>query len=70
MGSPKPFIDQHADVLEAVLSGNTEAARTTLRHHLRAVFEDVERVRRRSPELFATDPDAVPVRRSVAVWNN
>ncbi|GLY18953.1 GntR family transcriptional regulator [Kineosporia sp. NBRC 101677] len=70
VGSPKPFIDQHADVLEAVLSGNTEAARTTLRHHLRAVFEDVERVRRRSPELFATDPDAVPVRRSVAVWNN
>ena len=70
VGSPKPFIDQHADVLGAVLSGDTEAARTTLRHHLRAVFEDVERVRRRSPELFATDPDALPVRRSVAVWNN
>ncbi|GAB3282201.1 GntR family transcriptional regulator [Kineosporia babensis] len=70
VGSPRPFIDQHADVLDAVLSGNTEAARTTLRHHLRAVFEDVERVRRRSPELFAADPDAVPVRRSVAVWGN
>ncbi|WP_460021855.1 FCD domain-containing protein [Kineosporia succinea] len=68
--SPKPFIDQHADVLSAVLSGDTEAARSTLRGHLRAVFEDVERIRRRSPELFAADPDAVPVRRSVAVWSN
>ncbi|WP_246571542.1 GntR family transcriptional regulator [Kineosporia corallincola] len=68
--SPRPFVEQHADVLTAVLSGDTEAARTTLRGHLRAVFEDVERVRRRSPELFATDPDAVPVRRSVAVWGN
>lgn len=68
--SPKPFVDQHVDVLDAVLSGDTEAARTTLRAHLRAVFEDVERIRRRSPELFATDPDAVPVRRSVAVWGN
>lgn len=70
VGSPRPFIEQHADVLGAVLSGDTEAARSTLRHHLRAVFEDVERVRRRSPELFAADPDAVPVRRSVAIWSN
>ncbi|GLY31913.1 GntR family transcriptional regulator [Kineosporia sp. NBRC 101731] len=66
--SPRPFIDQHADVLGVVLSGDTEAARATLRGHLRAVFEDIERVRRRSPELFAADPNAVPVRRSVAVW--
>jgi hypothetical protein len=36
--------------------------------HLRAVFDDIEKTRRRSPELFATDDGSVPVRRSVAVW--
>jgi hypothetical protein len=39
-----------------------------MRRHLRAVFDDIERLREHSPELFATDEGAVPVRRSVAVW--
>jgi hypothetical protein len=40
----------------------------TMRAHLRAVFEDVERIRQRSPELFASDDGSTPVRRNVVVW--
>ena len=36
--------------------------------HLRAVFDDIEKTRQRSPELFAADDGLVPVRRSIAVW--
>jgi hypothetical protein len=39
-----------------------------MRAHLRAVFDDVERIRQRSPELFARNADSVPVRRNVVVW--
>jgi hypothetical protein len=39
-----------------------------MRKHLRAVFEDVERIRQRSPELFASEARSVPVRRNVVVW--
>ena len=38
-----------------------------MRQHLRAVFDDVEQIRSRSPELFSNS-DSAPVRRSVAVW--
>jgi hypothetical protein len=38
-----------------------------MRQHLRAVFDDIEQIRSRSPELFASS-DTAPVRRSVAVW--
>ena len=69
VGSTRLFVDQHADVLNAVLSGNVEAARNALRHHLRTVFQDVQRIRRRFPELFAANPGAIPVRRSIAVWS-
>ena len=59
---PGPLLAQHQDVLDAVLTGDTEAARSTLRHHLRSVLDDLERVRRRSPELFTPDSSTVPVR--------
>ncbi|WP_282108592.1 hypothetical protein [Streptomyces sp. RM72] len=39
-----------------------------MRDHLRAVFDDIERIRSHSPELFASGPATVPVRRSVVVW--
>ena len=65
--SPTKFADQHLEVLEAVLAGDIGLAKSTMRQHLRAVFDDIERIKARSPELFATS-DATPVRRSVAVW--
>ena len=61
------FADEHAAVLHAVLTGDRPQARSTMRTHLRSVFGDIEKIRQRSPELFAV-PDAAPVRRSVAVW--
>ncbi len=53
----------------ALLAGRREEARQLLRGHLRAVFADIERVRLRSPDLFASNTESVPTRRSVAVWD-
>jgi DNA-binding GntR family transcriptional regulator len=61
------FADEHAAVLDAVLTADLVLARDRMRTHLRSVFGDIEKIRKRSPELFAI-PDSVPVRRSVAVW--
>jgi GntR family transcriptional regulator, rspAB operon transcriptional repressor len=66
--SPASFADQHVEIFQAVTDGDLPRARHTMRSHLRAVFEDVERIRQRSPELFATDDGSVPVRRNVVVW--
>jgi DNA-binding GntR family transcriptional regulator len=63
-----PFADQHVEIFDAVVDGDLPRARDTMRTHLRAVFEDVERIRQHSPELFASDNGAVPVRRNVVVW--
>ncbi|WP_329130923.1 GntR family transcriptional regulator [Streptomyces sp. NBC_00670] len=68
VGSPRFFADQHEEILRAVLDHDIERARRTMRGHLRAVFEDIEQLRSRSPELFASNSDAVPVRRNVVVW--
>ncbi len=62
------FAAQHVEILDAVLAGDIPLARTAMRTHLRAVFDDVERIRARSPELFATDSGTVPVRRNIVVW--
>jgi DNA-binding GntR family transcriptional regulator len=65
---PSAFAGQHVEILDAVLARDVPAARRAMRAHLRAVFDDVERIRERSPELFASDPVSAPVRRSVVVW--
>ncbi|GAA4696063.1 GntR family transcriptional regulator [Pseudonocardia yuanmonensis] len=65
---PSGFAEQHVDILEAVLSGDVGRARAAMRTHLRAVFDDVEAIRERSPELFASASGSVPVRRNVVVW--
>ncbi|OZM79205.1 GntR family transcriptional regulator [Pseudonocardia sp. MH-G8] len=66
--APPAFTDQHVEILDAVLAGGVAAARTAMRAHLRAVFDDVEQIRARTPELFASGPTSVPVRRNVVVW--
>ncbi|MFC5951438.1 GntR family transcriptional regulator [Pseudonocardia lutea] len=65
---PSGFAEQHVEILEAVLSGDGGRARAAMRTHLRAVFDDVEAIRERSPELFASASGSVPVRRNVVVW--
>ncbi|MGI5452590.1 GntR family transcriptional regulator [Streptomyces sp. CA-249302] len=66
--SPAVFADQHHEIFAAVLGGDIALARTAMRSHLRAVFNDIERIRAHSPELFATGTPTVPVRRNVVVW--
>lgn len=65
--SPQVFAEQHAAVLDTLLAEGAEAAVPLLRAHLRAVFDDIEHVRERNPELFAPSAGR-PTRRSVAVW--
>lgn len=62
------FTKQHAEMLGAVVAGETAQAHLLMRKHLRMVFEDIERIWLHSPELFASDSDAIPFRRSVAFW--
>ena len=69
VATPAALAEQHAAVLDAALAGDADGARRSMRAHLRAVLADVERIRARSPELFASDPTSRPVRRSVAVWD-
>ena len=64
----EPFAAQHQAIFDAVVAGDLPGACDTMRSHLRAVFADVEHIRRHSPELFATSDGAVPVRRNVVVW--
>ncbi|MEV7422092.1 MULTISPECIES: GntR family transcriptional regulator [unclassified Streptomyces] len=66
--SSSGFAAQHVEILDAVLAGDVSMARAAMRAHLRAVFDDVERIRARSPELFASDSGTVPVRRNIVVW--
>ena len=66
--SPAPFADQHVEIFHAVVDSDLPRARSTMRTHLRAVFDDVEKIRQRSPELFAAADGSMPVRRNVVVW--
>lgn len=66
--SPKVFVDQHAGILAAVREHDLARARETMRTHLREVFADIGRIQERSPELFASNSAAPPVRRNVVVW--
>jgi DNA-binding GntR family transcriptional regulator len=61
------FTEQHTHVLEALLKGGAAEARPLMRAHLRTVFDDIARVRDRSPELFAPIVGQ-PTRRNIAVW--
>lgn len=67
--STEPFREQHEAILDAAVDGRTDAAVELMRAHLRAVFADIERVRRHHPEMFATGGAGTPTRRTVAVWD-
>lgn len=65
--SLKMFAEQHSEILDALLKNGSVSARPLMTTHLRTVFTDIEIVRERSPEWFAS-PAGAPTRRSVAVW--
>ena len=63
------LIEQHTAVVDAMAKRDTAAAIDSLRSHLRGVFEDVERIQAGNPQLFATDSQSRPVRRSIATFS-
>jgi DNA-binding GntR family transcriptional regulator len=60
------LIQQHAAVVDALEADNRSDADTSLRVHLRGVFEDVKRIQASTPELFSDGTVSRPVRRSIA----
>jgi DNA-binding GntR family transcriptional regulator len=63
------LIEQHTDIVDRLETGDLDGAVACLRAHLRAVFEDVRRLREATPELFADgDSDQRPRRRLVREW--
>lgn len=65
---PEVYVDQHVEILDAIRAHDLDRTRATMRTHLRAVFADIERLRARKPELFASNAEATPVRKSIVVW--
>ncbi|WP_338889500.1 GntR family transcriptional regulator [Rhodococcus sovatensis] len=61
------LIAQHTAIVDAVENADFDAAERAMRHHLRAVFDDVERIKQASPHLFA-DNNSRPTRRVIPSW--
>ncbi|MFC7342192.1 GntR family transcriptional regulator [Saccharopolyspora griseoalba] len=61
------LIDQHGEIVEGLRRRDLDGALQALRAHLRAVFDDIERVRAESPELFVDGSEERPIRRSITV---
>lgn len=66
--SIQALTNEHAAVVNAVEARDNGRATAALRDHLRKVFTDIEKIRKRAPELFADGTAARPTRRVVAVW--
>lgn len=60
------LIEQHTAVVDALEANNRTEADSSLRVHLRGVFEDVKRIQASSPELFSDGTTSRPIRRSIA----
>jgi DNA-binding GntR family transcriptional regulator len=60
------LIDQHTAVVDALEAKNVTDADSSLRLHLRGVFDDVKRIQASSPDLFSDGSARRPVRRNVA----
>lgn len=61
------LIAQHTAIVDAVRNADFDAAEQAMRAHLRAVFDDVERIKEASPHLFS-DSNERPTRRVIASW--
>ncbi|WLQ05910.1 GntR family transcriptional regulator [Arthrobacter oryzae] len=60
------LIEQHTAVVDALEAGKLAEADSSLRLHLRGVFEDVQRIQESTPELFSDGAAPRASRRSVA----
>lgn len=66
--STRRFVDDHRAILDALVAGNLQNAQDLLRRHVRVIFEDIQSAQDTFPELFISDPNARPVRKSILVW--
>lgn len=62
------LIAEHQAVFDAIASQDVAEALKVLQGHLRRVFHDVRIAVKQHPEMFSDNPDAVPTRRTIAVW--
>jgi DNA-binding GntR family transcriptional regulator len=60
------LIEQHTAVVDALQANNLNDADSSLRLHLRGIFEDVKRIQASTPGLFSDGSVPRPTRRSVA----
>jgi DNA-binding GntR family transcriptional regulator len=60
------LIEQHTAVVDALANNDRPAADSSLRIHLRGVFDDVKRIQATTPELFSDGSVPRPTRRSIA----
>jgi GntR family transcriptional regulator, rspAB operon transcriptional repressor len=60
------LIQQHTAVVDALEADNLTDADSSLRLHLRGVFEDVQRIQQATPQLFSDGAALRPTRRSIA----
>jgi DNA-binding GntR family transcriptional regulator len=60
------LIEQHTAVVDALQANNLNGADSSLRLHLRGIFEDVKRIQASTPGLFSDGSVARPTRRSIA----
>jgi DNA-binding GntR family transcriptional regulator len=60
------LIEEHAAVVNALDAADQVAAGAALRHHLRGVFKDIERIRASTPLFFSGSSPVRATRRSIA----
>ncbi|MBT2555999.1 GntR family transcriptional regulator [Arthrobacter sp. ISL-5] len=60
------LVEQHTAIVDALEAKNVAEADSSLRLHLRGVFDDVKRIQASSPDLFSDGTTPRPVRRNVA----
>jgi DNA-binding GntR family transcriptional regulator len=60
------LIEQHTAVVDALQANNLNDADSSLRLHLRGIFEDVKRIQASTPGLFSDGSVPRPTRRSIA----
>jgi GntR family transcriptional regulator, rspAB operon transcriptional repressor len=60
------LIEQHTAVVDALANNDRPGADSSLRIHLRGVFDDVKRIQATTPELFSDGSVPRPTRRSIA----
>ena len=58
------LIQQHTDIVDCIERGDVERAEGAVRHHLRAVLDDLPDIMRAHPDAFTAVPEE-----SIPTWS-